>query len=146
MKSRFLPIINAIGCLVITSLVVVQWQAERASDAAIAKLRRELAESREQTAEESRRRSALERDITVLKEALEATQQAAESATRESAEHQERASRLSGEVDAARDQVTLWETAIAERDERIRKLDSDLKETRERLDQAVERLKAAGAR
>jgi chromosome segregation ATPase len=146
MKSRFLPIINAIGCLVITSLVVVQWQAERASDAAIAKLRRELAESREQTAEESRRRSALERDITVLKEALEATQQAAESATRESAEHQERASRLSGEVDAARDQVTLWETAIAGRDERIRKLDSELKETRERLDQAVERLKAAGAR
>jgi hypothetical protein len=47
-------------------------------------LRQELAESRAQTAEESKRRAALERDIEVLKESMEATQQAAESAARTS--------------------------------------------------------------
>lgn len=146
MYSRVLPIINAIGCLAITGLVVVQWRVERVSHRAIGNLQSELATSREQTAEENRRRLALERDIAALKEAVEATQQSAEEATRKFAEQENLAANLQTEITAAREQITAWEAAIKTRDERIRVLDKELAATRQRLDEAIAKLKEAGAR
>ena len=146
MTPRLLPILNAIGCLAITGLVVTQWRAERASHAVIDRLRSQLAASRLEAAEESRRRSVLERDISVLKEALESTQKAAESAARDSAENQELAADLQTEIASAKEQITAWEAAIQARDERIRSLDADLAATRKRLDEAIAKLNQAGAR
>lgn len=146
MNSRVLPVINAIGCLVITGLVVVQWRVERVSHLTISKLQSDLATSREETAEENRRRLALERDIVALKEAIESTQQSAEEATLKFAEQENLAANLQTEVTAAREQITAWEAAIKTRDERIRALDKEIAATRQRLDEAIAKLKEAGAR
>jgi chromosome segregation ATPase len=146
MNSRVLPVLNLIGCLALTGLVVAQWRKELASDTAIAGLKSELAVARSTAAEEAKRCAALERDIAVLKEAIEATQKSAETASRGLAEKAQLNSTLETELVAARGRVTAWETAIRERDERIRTLDADLTKTRARLDEAVIRLKAAGAR
>ncbi len=146
MASRALPILNAIGCLALTGLVVAQWQREHRLDGTLARLRSELATAKNQAAEEAKRRAALENDISVLKESIEATQNAAESSARLLAEKGEHTTRLEADLNTAREQVTAWETALKARDERIRTLDSELTASRKRLDEAIARLKSAGAR
>lgn len=146
MSSRALPILNAIGCLMLTTVVLVQWRKERAIDGDRLALKSELSNWKQQAADEEQKRVALERDIVVLKESIASTQLAAESSAKTIAEKAELTSRLESDLNAAREQVSSWETAIKERDERIRLLDAELSATRKRLDEAIARLKEAGAR
>ena len=146
MKSRVLPILNAVGCLALTALVVIQWKREHQSGIATAALRKELAASRFETAEESKRRAALEHDITLLKESIEATQQAAEQSARALEEKEHLVTTLQSELAAAREQVVAWEEAIKQRDERITTLTGQLDQTRKRLDEAIARLREASNR
>jgi chromosome segregation ATPase len=146
MSSRVLPILNALGCLLLTVVVLVQWRKERAIDGDRLALKSELATWKQQAAEELQKRQALERDIVVLKESIASTQLAAESSAKTIAEKAELTDRLQTDLSAAREQVSSWETAIKERDERIRTLDAELVATRKRLDEAIAKLKAAGAR
>lgn len=146
MSSRALPIINALGCLLLTVVVLVQWRKERAIDGDRLALKSELATWKQQAAEELQKRQALERDIVVLKESIASTQLAAESSAKTIAEKAELNNQLQTDLSAAREQVSSWETAIKERDERILKLDEELAATRKRLDEAIARLKEAAAR
>ncbi|MDP3850429.1 MAG: hypothetical protein Q8Q59_08005 [Luteolibacter sp.] len=146
MNSRVLPALNFIGCLALTGLVVIQWRKELASGGAIAGLKTELAAARSNAAEEAKRRVSLERDIAVLKESIEATQKAAETSAREFEEKEQLNSSLETELTAARGQVTAWEAALKQRDERILALNADLAKTRARLEEAITRLKGADAR
>lgn len=146
MSPRTLPLINAIGCLALTGLVVVQWRNERALNQTITRLGTELSAAEDKAGEESKKRAALERDIIVLKESIAATQQASENAARTLAEKDQHATQLQVELNAAREKLILWEAALKARDERIQSLDTNLAASRRRLDEAIARLKAAGAR
>jgi chromosome segregation ATPase len=146
MNRRALPIINAIGCLALTGLVLAQWRKERLRDGVLARLGTELAAAKDQAAVEAKHRVSLERDITVLKESIEATQRAAESSALSLAEKELATTQLQSELSAARTQVTAWEAALKTRDDRIRSLDGNLATTRKRLDEAIAKLKAAAAR
>lgn len=143
MTPRVLPVLNAIGCLLLTGLVVAQWRKERMLDGTLTELRGEVFTARQQAADEAERRAALQRDIAVLKESIEATQQAAEASARSLAEKDRMATQLQRDLTAARAQVTTWETSLKARDERIRSLDADLAATRKRLAEAIARLKDA---
>ena len=143
MKSRFLPILNLVGCLALTGLVVTQWNKERGLGDDLAKLRTRLAAATDLAAAEAKRAAALERDIEVLKESIESTQKAAEEAARNSAELE---TTREAEAAAAREQVKTWQAAIDERDAKLRELNADLTATRQRLDAAIAKLKEAGAR
>lgn len=144
--SRVLPILNALGCLALTALVIAQWRGERSANAQITGLKTEINHARHQAAEQEKRRAALERDIAVLKESIESLQKSAEAATRGLAEKEQAAGQLQTELDAARQQVTAWEQALKSRDDRIRELDTQLSATRKRLDEAIAKLKTAAAR
>lgn len=146
MKSRVLPILNAIGCLVLTGVIFIQWQRERAAGESLAKLKTELHAANDLAADETKRADGLERDIAVLKESMEATQKAAEASARLMEEKTAQAAGLETEVTAAREQLKTWEAAIAARDEKLRALDAQLTATRQRLDEAIAKLKEAGAR
>lgn len=146
MKPRILPILNAIGCLALAGLVVVQWQKERALGQVLTGQSTELAESKAQSEKDRKRMAALERDIEVLKETIATTQKAADESAKSLVEREQNADRIDTELKAAREQLTLWEAALKARDERIVSLDANLAATRKRLDEAVARLKAAGAR
>lgn len=150
MKSRVLPILNAIGCLILTGLVVTQWRLERGHLRDIQNLQSELAGSRENLTAETQRSAAHERDIAALKESIEATQQAAEAAARSLAEQSSQAEGLQTELATTREQAAVqikaWEDAIAARDAKLQSLNADLTATRARLDEAIAKLKAAGAR
>jgi chromosome segregation ATPase len=145
-KSRVLPILNAVGCLVLAGLVVVQWNKELALDRKSARLGTELAAAKEQAAAEAKRAAGLERDISVLKESIESSQQASEEVARKFAEKVTQCAGLEAEMIIAREQVKTWQDAIATRDAKLRDLDAELTATRRRLDEAVTKLKAAGAR
>ncbi|MEI6177035.1 MAG: hypothetical protein WCS43_09100 [Verrucomicrobiota bacterium] len=146
MIPRALPILNALGCLALTGLVVAQWMKERSIHKDLTVVTRQLADAKDETAKETQRRAILEHDIAVLKEAIESTQKAAESTTRELSEKSTLATGLQTELSAAREQVTQWEAAIKARDERIQSLTGDLAATRKRLDEAIAKLKAAAAK
>ncbi len=146
MKTRVLPLINAFGCLVLTGLVVFQWSGQRASELTIRSLKSAAADSQLKAKEDAKRRAALERDIATLKESITAIQQSSESALQSAAEKEKTATQLQAELDAAREQLKLWDAAMQARDTRIKELDTALIATRKRLDEAIERLKAAGAR
>lgn len=143
MKSRSLPIINAVGCLVLTALVASQWLKERKSDQVLTATQGELSAAKEFSASESQRATALERDIAVLKESIAATQKSAEEAALAAATNATAANVLETEVTAAREQVKAWEAALAERDAKLRSLDAELIVTRQRLDAAIAKLKSA---
>ena len=136
--------LNALGCLVLAAVVFTQWGKETRVDAAISKLRVEAAVSRNLAESEAKRAANLERDIAVLKQSLEATQRAALEATDSLGQRDETGIRA--ELAAAHEQVEKWKTSIAERDAHIRKMESDLTATRRRLDEAIVKLKQAGAR
>ncbi len=146
MTPRALVIINTIGCLLLTALVVVQWRGERELDETVATLRTQLSTAANQAAEDAKHRAALERDIAVLKESIEATQKAAESSALALAEKDALAERLQTELTAATEQVAAWESALKTRDERILSLSSEIESTRKRLDEAITKLKEAGAK
>ena len=149
--SRFLPLLNLAGCLLITGIIVAQWLKERGLDARIGSLNQELVISRDQTAAAVKRADALEHDVIQLKESIESTVRARKET--EDAMSKLIAGRDAQAATAATANQTnveqakvVWEKAIADRDEKIRTLNAGLTATRERLDEAIARLKAAGAR
>jgi chromosome segregation ATPase len=143
MTSRILILINSIGCVALIGLAVLQWTKERVLHGTLDTARAELAAETARAAEHARQQTALERDIALLKESLTSTQQAAETAARELGEKSTLAATLDTELKTAREQITIWETAIKARDERIATLTTDLAATRKRLDEAIARLNAA---
>jgi septal ring factor EnvC (AmiA/AmiB activator) len=145
-KSRVLPVINAIGCLVLTGLVVGQWRKEHTLVREALDLEMQLGAARGQAATESKRSAALEQDIVVLKESIEAVQKSAEQSAGALAQKETEVGGLQTEITAARGQLKVWEEAIATRDARLRELNGELIATRRRLDEAVAKLKEAGAR
>ncbi len=152
--SRFLPIANLIGCLLITGIIVAQWLKERGLDSRIEGLNQQLVVSRDQYEGEKTRAAALERDVSQLKESVESTVKArkeTEDAMAKMIADREAlaavaASSAANTNQAAQDQVKTWEKAIADRDVKIKDLNASLTASRERLDEAIAKLKAAGAR
>ena len=144
MTPRTLTLLNTIGCLALTGLVVAQWCKERTIGGNLTETTRQLVSAKDQAAEESQRRAALERDIVVLKETIEATQKAAEASAHDFAEKDALANGLQAQLTSAREQVVVWEAALKTRDDRIHLLESQLVATRKRLDEAITKLKTAG--
>jgi len=145
-KNSIFTLLNAVGCLILTSLVAFQWSKERGTHRITQDLRSALADSESRHTKEIKKTSALERDVAVLKEAVAATQAAAETSAKDNASHSTKAALLQTELAAALDQAKSWEASIAARDTKLKELNSELIVTRRRLDEAIVTLKAAGAR
>ena len=148
--NRLLPILNLFGCVLITGIIVAQWLKEHRLDDTISGLYKELATTRDLLDTEQKRASALESDVVQLKESVQATMDARK-------ESEEALAKIIAEGDALKavaasadqanqEQVTVWQKAVNERDEKIRSLNESLKTTRARLDEAIAKLKEAGAR
>lgn len=148
--SRFLPLLNLVGCLLITGIIVAQWLKERGLDARIDLLNQQLVSTRDQYELEKKRAVALEHDIVQLKESIEAIVKARkedeDAMAKKIAEHQAQLATVATANQSNQEQVKIWEKAIADRDEKIRALNAGLAATRERLDEAIAKLKAAGGR
>ena len=148
--SRFLPLLNLVGCLLISGLILAQWHKERGLDTRIKELNQQLVAAGEQHDAEMKRATALENDIAQLKESIESivkTRTETEDAMAKLvAESQARATTVATTNQSNLEQAKIWEQAIADRDAKIRELNSSLTATRERLNEAIAKLKEAGAR
>ena len=146
MKSRVLTLLNAGGCLVLTGVLGLQWAKEKSLRSDFNRTTGELHAAKALVATEVKRSAALERDITALKEAIEATRKAADLSAQALAETDNRSTALKAEIEASRSLTKTWQDAIATRDARLVELNAELTATRQRLDQAVNKLRSAGAR
>lgn len=152
--NRILPVANLIGCLLITGIIVVQWINERMSYNEKRILRQELNSTNEQLNSEKNRALALENDVKQLKESIESTVLArketedamAKMVAERDAHAATTASTVATNNEAILKQTDIWEKALAERDAKIRELNTSLTAARGRLDAAIAELKAAGAR
>ena len=148
--SRFLPLLNLVGCLLISGIILAQWLKERGLNAKIDHLNRQLVFSREQSEEETKRATALEHDIVQLKDSIESTVKARketeDAMAKMIADQKAQIDIVATANQSNQEQVKIWEKSIADRDEKIRVLDAGLTATRARLDEAIAKLKAAGAR
>lgn len=142
--SRILPIVNLVGCVLITGIIVAQWLKERGLGGRIDALNQQLAVARDQYTAEKTRAAALESDVAQLKESVEATVRSRKEAEDALAKLiAERDAQAADAAESARGQVQIWEQAISERDAKIRELNGNLTALRQRLDEAVAKLKAA---
>ena len=139
---RILPVINAIGCLALTGIIVAQWNAQLKSTEKSKRMAVDMVELKASAAEETARAALLEQDISTLKETLEAMRVSNARLAQDAAV----ANLQKQDLEATREAVKGWEAAVAERDVKLKDLNSKLTATRERLDQAIGKLKAAGAR
>lgn len=144
---RLLPLLNLAGCLILSALVISQWLKERDLGRQITGLSQQLVTTRNQYDAEKSRASALESDVAQLKECIEsvaAARKETEAAlAKMTAEHEAAVPAAQQTLQA---QTALWEKAIAERDTKLGELAATLTVTRERLDQAISKLKQAAAR
>lgn len=142
--SRILPIVNLVGCVLITGIIVAQWLKERGLGGRIDALNQQLVTARDQYAAEKTRAATLESDVAQLKESVEATVRSRKEAEDALAKLiAGRETEAASAAQAARVQVENWEKAIAERDAKIRELNENLAAARQRLDEAIAKLKAA---
>ena len=146
MKSRVLTLLNAGGCLVLTGVLGLQWAKEKSLRSDFNRTTGKLHAANALAADEVKRSAALERDIAALKEAIEATRKTADQSAQALAETDNRSAALQAEIEAARSLTKTWQDAIATRDARLVELNAELTATRQRLDQAVTKLRSAGAR
>ena len=145
--SRILPVLNLIGCLAITGIIVTQWLREVRHNEKIERLDNELSDARALAEAERKRADTLQGDVDQLKDSVESIMQARREAEEDMAARIAASdARVEETAKAAEEQIASWQKAVADRDARIRQLDSQLAATRERLDEAIGKLKEAGAR
>jgi chromosome segregation ATPase len=141
--ARTLPILNLLGCLVLTGLIVAMWQKEQGLVVKNAALATQLAAREEQLTAEKKHAADLSLDISQLKESVESTVRSHQELEASLAKiTSERNALTSGSVTVQETQAKVWQTAIAERDVKIKELNTALTATRERLDQAIVQLKS----
>lgn len=153
MKQPIFPIINALGTLALAVIVVTQWTQHERSRKEYRELEQHYYATEDARDEALLRAESLETDLAELKVALEATQKTAAEAVlaqQQQAEQFSAASatqnQLSAERDALKAQIANWEAAIKQRDETITTQNTTLTALRQKLDEAIARLKKAGAR
>lgn len=152
--QRALPIANLIGCCAISAVILVQWFKERGSDEKIRGLNERVAAETARYEAEKKRALLLESDVIQLKESIgslaKTRNEIEEAMAKMIAEREAHAASINAAVSLANqanlEKVKTWQEAIAVRDTKIRELNASLSATRARLDEAVEKLKTAGAR
>jgi len=158
--ARLFPILNAVGCVILTGFILLQWFAGKT-------VAEDLHKSRSQTILETnaridaeKRARLLQSDVDGLKASIESIQKASELAEKELALKTAQEAILNASLAEAQGKVKEWEEAVKARDEAIVQRDAKLKErddklremsgsllsTRKRLDEAIAELKQAGAR
>lgn len=153
MKHFVITVVNAVGCFVLLGIVVVQWRQNENQRQQFRDLQVRQQATEEARDEANKRVESLGRDLEDLKASLEATRKAAEEATNAGKEHTDELSAAASsrdlavtERDALRTKIVEWETAMKQRDENIARQNETISGLRKKLDEAIERLKKAGAR
>jgi len=142
MSTRVLMILNAIGCLLLTAVVVGQWAREHALKMQIKGLQYDIGSLQIRVDEEIQKREGVERDVVMLKDSLDQARKAIEVKDAQFAEREVVVGKLKQEIELTQKQLEVWNKAVEDRDRRIQLLNANLLEASKRLDEAIGQLKA----
>ncbi len=153
MKQNLFTIVNAIGCLVLLVIVVLQWQQSEHQREAYRTIQIKEHAANEAKAEAVTRADALMLDLTELKRSYMETQKTADAA---GLDYQRKLEELgttkaaydqaAAERDALQKRITEWEAALKLRDQTITEQNASMIALRKKLDEAIVQLKKAGAK
>ena len=153
MSARLLPILNAVGCLVLAGLILAQWHGGQTLEDQLRDARGRTSEAMNARLDAEKRVARLQSDIDGLKASIDAIREGSERDRKAAEDAGKFAADKAGEVGIltiglgkAQEQIKLWEDATKVRDEKLKEINESLVETRKRLDEAVAKLKQAGAR
>jgi chromosome segregation ATPase len=150
---RLLPLLNLLGCLILTGIAITQWLKEHELRHQLFTRSQQLTASQEQLTTEKSKTAALESDILQLKDSITslaaARQETEATLAKLTAERDAERAALATTADQAgataqqtlQAQTAVWEKAIAQRDTKLQDLTTQLTATRQRLDQAITKLK-----
>lgn len=143
MTTRILIVLNLIGCLFLSSIVVVYWKRERGFTQQLERSQRDVVVMSAKLDVSRKEAAALNEDIDALKQSLQSLEEQRAMLQSELIVRQQRLAEvregLEGQLKA---QQARWEKALAERDERIVELQQQLVEVVKGYDEAVARLKS----
>lgn len=146
MTVKVLPILNAAGCLFLVGFIFVQWKGGQDLQSELHEARKNEILAKNEKVEIEKRTFQLQSDVDGLKASVESINKTAEEAEKALAEKSAQADALNTGLTQAQDQFKQWEEAIKARDAKIGELNTALVATRKRLDEAIAKLKEAGAR
>jgi DNA repair exonuclease SbcCD ATPase subunit len=153
MSARVFAILNAVGCLCLSAFIFVQWFSGNAVEKELTGARRSLRDEQNAHFETHERATRLEADVAGFKASLDSLQASAVESEKALAERVKEAEAMQATLIQNSAQAKVYEEAIKARDEALKIRDERLKElnealvaTRKRLDEAIVRLKEAGAR
>ena len=142
---RALPILNAVGCVFLIGFIFVQWKAGQKLQDALHESRKSEILVRNEKVDLEKRTFQLQADVDGLKASVDSLQEATETAEKALAERTAQADALNTGLSQAQEQFKQWEEAIKARDAKIAELNTTLVTARKRLDEAIAKLKEAGA-
>lgn len=160
MNPKVLPIINAVGCVVLVGFILIQWfGGQLLKDELHEAMKREILEKNARF-EAEKRAKTLQSDIEGLKNSVDSIRKAAEDAEKLVELKDQDIVKFSAALEEAKTKILTWEQAVkdrddallkrdaalAERDSKLKEINGQLVATRRRLDEAVAELKKAGAR
>ena len=143
---RLLPLLNLLGCLILTGIAITQWRAEHDLRHRLLTQSQQLITAQDQLTTQKSLTTAQESDILQLKESitsLAAARQETEATLAKLTAEREAQVASATTQQTLQAQTTVWEKAIADRDTKLGELAATLTTTRERLDQAIAKLKQA---
>ena len=153
MSARLLPILNALGCLILTGFIFLQWRGGHALENQLREADRRFQAESGLRLDAEARATRLQSDIEGLKASIEAIREASErdqkaavDAAKAMAEQTSANAGLTDQLARSKQQLKDWEEAIRTRDDKLKELNAALVATRQRLDEAIAKLKQAGAR
>lgn len=160
MNPKVLPIVNAIGCVVLVGFILIQWfGGETLREKLVDTQKREIIEKNARF-EAEKRAKTLQSDIEGLKNSVDSIRKQAEDAEKLVELKDQDIVKFTAALEEAKTKIGTWEqavkdrddalvkrdAAIAERDSKLKEINGQLVATRKRLDEAVAELKKAGAR
>ena len=153
MSARVFAIFNAVGCLCLTGFILMQWFLGNAVEKELTQAKRSLRDEQNAHFETHERATRLEADVAGLKASLDSLRTSAEESEKALAERVKESEAMKATLTQGSAQAKVYEEAIKERDEALKVRDEKLKElnealiaTRKRLEEAIAKLKQAGAR
>ena len=149
---KALPIFNAVGCLFLAGFIVVQWHSAQKLDKQLRASRLNERIVQNEKIEVEQRVVQLQTDVDNFKGVIELMKAEEEASKKKIADGELLANQLhtglsfsSVHLTAMDQAITQQNARITEQNSRISELNSTLVATRKRLDEAVAKLKEAGA-
>ncbi len=151
--AKVLPIVNAVGCVVLVGFILIQWVGGSALGKKLHETESKFILERNARTEAEHHAKKLQGDIEGLKASIDSIRKDAETYEKDLEAKSAEVTALNAGLLDAQEKVKAWEEAlktrdeaIAKRDEKIKELNANLISTRKRLDEAIAQLKKAGAR